>query len=116
MACAVSPYIETARNVLRPEHLCHPLIVIPAHVVHTGRQHIVISSVMSEVPWVAHVGHIVHGQVEVAVIVVVAIQEIDRIECSAQRKYRVKDIGMTESQIHRVESTEATADGCQPRT
>src|ERR1700678_1763189 len=76
VACVVAPYIETARDAFVAEDLRHAFVVVPTLVVNAGGEDVVVTAVTIEIPGVADVGEVVHGDVEVAVVVVVAAEKV----------------------------------------
>src|SRR5580698_8310000 len=65
VACVVAPYVETARDTFVAKDLCHAFIFVPALIVDTGCEDVGVATVAVEIPGVADVGEVVHGDVEV---------------------------------------------------
>jgi len=76
VACIVAPDVETDGDIFIAEDLCHAFVVVPALVVDAGGENVGIATVAVEIPRVADVGEVVHGDVEVAVVVVVATEKV----------------------------------------
>src|ERR1700760_35564 len=76
VACVVAPHVETARDAFVAEDLCHAFVVVPTLVVNAGGEDVAVTAVAIEIPRVADVGKVMHGDVEVAVVVVVAAEKV----------------------------------------
>ena len=111
MAGVVSPDVEAAGDIFVAEDLRHTFVCVPALVVHAGREDVGVVPVAIEIPGVADVRQIVHGDVEVAVVVVVAGEEAGGVEGSAHREHGGEDVGVAEGDVERVIAAEAAADG-----
>src|SRR3981081_1352561 len=64
-----------------------------------------------EIPRVAGVRQIVQGDVEIAVVVVVAGEEAGGVEGAAHGEHRGKDVRVAEGDVQCVKAAEAAADG-----
>src|SRR5258708_22200551 len=91
----VTPYIELAGDVLVAEDLRHAFVCVPALVVHAGREDVFVVPVAVEIPGIAGVRQVVHGDVEVAVVVVVAGEEAGGVEGATHGEQRGEVFGMT---------------------
>lgn len=113
VACVVAPYIEAARDAFVAEDLRHAFVVVPTLVVNAGGEDVVVTAVTIEIPGVADVGEVVHGDVEVAVVVVVAAEKVGGVEGSAHGEHGGEDVGMPERSVQGVVAAEARADGAK---
>jgi hypothetical protein len=113
VACVVAPDVEAARDTFVAEYLCHTFVVVPALIVNTCGQDVGIAPIAVEIPGVADVGEVVHGNVEVAVVVVVAGEKVGRVKGSAHREHGCEDVWMAEGDVHSVIAAEAGADGAE---
>ena len=86
-------------------------VVAAAHVFVAGGENVGVVAVLIEEPGVGEVGDVVSGDVVVAVVVVVAVEEAGWIEGSAEREDGVEDVGMAEGDVGGVVAAEAAADG-----
>ena len=111
MTRVVSPYVEAAWNSFVAEDLRHALVVVPALIVDTGCEDVGVVTEAIEIPMVADVGQVMRGDVEVAVVVVVAAEEVRGVEGSAHGEHTAEDVGMAEGDVEGVISTEAGSDG-----
>src|SRR5215469_14941408 len=80
MASVVPPYIQPMRNVPVAHDFGQAFVLVPAHIVFTGREDVFVLAVAIEVPGITHVSQIMGRVVEVAVVVIVAIEELCDIE------------------------------------
>src|SRR5580692_12986941 len=95
------------RNRLFAQNAIEVLILRQALVVPTGRQGIRVIAEAIEEPRIAEVRQVVRRQIEVAILVVVAIEESRQIERSRERKKSRKDVRMAQRDVHRVVPSEA---------
>jgi len=93
VTCVVSPYIEPARNSFVAKDLRHAFVVVPALVVDTGCKDVGVVTEAIEIPMVTDVRQIMRGNVEVTVVVVVAAQEVRRVEGGAMESIPLKTSG-----------------------
>lgn len=100
VACAIAPDIEAAGNLLGVEDVGHLLIHVAADVVHSGGEDAVVAAIEVEVVSIAHVRHVVGGQVEIAILVVVAGEEAGGVERAAHRKNGGEGFGMAKSHVN----------------
>jgi predicted alpha/beta superfamily hydrolase len=110
VAGVVAPDFETAGDIFAAEDLGHAFVGVPALIVNAGGEDVLVTAVAFEVYRVAHVLKVVHGNVEVAVVVIVAREEGRGVEGSAHGEHGGEDIGMAKSEIERVVAAEAAAD------
>ena len=113
MTRVVSPYVEAAWNSFVAEDLRHALVVVPALIVDTGCEDVGVVTEAIEIPMVADVGQVMRGDVEVAVVVVVAAEEVRGVEGSAHGEHTAEDVGMAEGDVEGVIAAEAGADGAE---
>ena len=111
MACIVAPDFEATGDIFVAEDLRHTLVGVPALVVNAGSEEVLIAPVALEVCGVAHVLQVVHGDVEVAIVVVVAGEEAGGVERTAHGEHCGEDFGMAEGDVQRVIAAEAAAKG-----
>jgi hypothetical protein len=111
VAGIVTPDIELAGNTFITEDLGHAFVRVPALVVHAGREDVLVVPVAVEIPGIAGVRQIVHGDVEVAVVVVVAGEEAGGVEGAAHGEHGRKNVGVAEGDVECVIAAEAGADG-----
>ena len=98
VACVVAPDVEAARDTFVAEDLRHAFVIVPALVVNAGGEDVGVTPVAVEIPGVADVGEVVHGDVEVAVVVVVAGEKVGGVEGSAHGEHGGEDVGMAEGE------------------
>ncbi len=115
MTSVVAPDIEAARNIFVAKDLRHAFVLVPALIVNTGGEDVGITAVTIEIPRIADVWEIVHRNVEVAVVVVVAAEKVGGVEGSAHGEHAGEDIWVTERHVHCVVPAEAGADGADSR-
>jgi hypothetical protein len=84
VAGVVAPDVEAARYVFVAEDLREVFVVAAAHVFVAGGEDVGVVLVLVEEPGVGEVGQIVGGDVVVAVVVVVAVEEAGGVEGSAE--------------------------------
>jgi len=111
VAGVVAPDVEAARYVFVAEDLREVFVVAAAHVFVAGGEDVGVVLVLVEEPGVGEVGQIVGGDVVVAVVVVVAVEEAGWIEGSAEGEDGVEDVGVAEGDVGGVIAAEAAADG-----
>ena len=110
MAGVVTPDVELAGDVFVAEDLRHAFVRVPALVVHAGGEDVLVVPVAVEIPGVAHVRQVVHGDVEVAVVVVVAGEKAGGVEGAAHGEHGGEDVGMAQGDVECVIAAEAAAD------
>ena len=111
MAGAVSPDVQPMRNVLLAHELGQAFIFVPAHVVLAGGQHEFVFAITLKVPGVPHVPEEVRRAIEVAVVIVVAVEELRDVECSAHAEAGTHHVRPTQRQVHGVVSAERAPGG-----
>ena len=111
MAGVVAPDVEAAGDAFVAKDLRHTFVVVPALVVDTGGKKVGVAPIAVEIPGIADVGQVVHGDIEVAVVVVVAGEEAGGVEGAAHREHRSEDVGVAEGDVEGVIATEAGANG-----
>jgi len=115
VAGVVTPDVELAGDVFVAKDLRHAFVCVPALVVHAGGKDVGVVLVAAKVPGVADVRQVVHGDVEVAVVVVVAVEEVGGVKGSAHGEQSGEDVGMAEGDVGGVIAAEAAADGAELR-
>src|SRR5947209_7547681 len=116
VAGAVSPPVDPVRNGLLAHDLRQSLVLVPAHLVFSGCQNISILTVMVQAPGIADILEVMGRTIEVAVVVIVAVEKLANVESSAHAQAGLHHIRTTKSQIQGVVAAKRTAGGTQVRT
>ncbi len=103
------PCVELVRNAFGAHDAVEILILSEALVVPTCAEDVGVAPVVVEEPWVAQVRQVVRGQIEVAILVVVAVEKIRDVECARHGEQTGEDIWMAESDVGGVVAAEAAA-------
>src|ERR1700761_9366346 len=96
VARVIAPHIQSHRNALRAHHRGQLLVVIPALIVHSRRQHVRPPLHLAQDARIAQVGQKVQWLIEVHIVVVVPTQKSEtlQIERSAHRQKSCEHIRM----------------------
>lgn len=116
MASVVAPDVEATGNLLGMENVGHLLVHVAAHVVDAGGEDTGVATIGVEVMSIAHVWHVVGGEVEVTVLVVVAGEKAGGVERTSHGEDSGEDLGITEGNIDRMVTTKAAPDGAEAGT
>jgi len=111
VAGVVSPDVELAGDAFRSEDVRNAFIGVPALIVDAGGEDVFVAPVLIEIPGVVQVREVVHGDVEVAVVVVVAGEKAAGVECAADGEHGGEDVGVAQGEVQCVVAAEAAADG-----
>ena len=111
MACIVAPDFETTGDIFFTEDLGHAFVGVPALIVDAGGEDVFVAAVALEICRVVHVLKVVCGDVEVAVVIVVAGEEAGGVERPTHGEHPSKDFRVTQGEVERVIAAEAATDG-----
>ena len=110
-----APDVEADRDALVTEDAGHNFVSVPALVVVAGYEDVRIVAVMIKEPRIGGLRNVVRGKVEVAILIVVAAEEVGDVKGPAHREDGGKDVWVSQGSVHCVISTEAAADGSETR-
>lgn len=113
MAGVVAPYVEAAGNLFGVEDVGHLLINVAADVVDGSGKNAGIAAIEVEVAGIVHVRHVMGGQVEVAILIVVTGEEARGVEGSSHGKDVGEDGRMAEGDVDGMIAAKAATDGGQ---
>lgn len=116
MTGSVAPDIEAARYLFCVEDVGHLLVHLATDVVDAGGKDTGVATEIVKVMSVADVRHVVGGQVEVAVLIVVAGEEAGGIERATHREDSGKDLGVAKGDVDCMVTTKAASDGAEAGT
>ena len=109
------PRIKLVRNPLRTHDPVKILVLSQALVVPAGAQHVGVPPVTLEEPGVGQVGQVVSGQIEVAILVVVALQKLLEIEGPGHGQKPGKQVRTAQCDVDRMVAAEAAPQRHQVR-
>src|SRR5579871_4536226 len=93
------PVVEKVGDPLAPEEPGHPEVAVPALVPFAGPEDDSHGAELPEDALVGQVGQVVDRIVEVAVVVVVAVEEGLDVEGAAHADAVARDVGMAKGEI-----------------
>ena len=103
------PDVNLVRNPFVIQNAIELLILAQALVVPTGGEHILVAPKTIEKPWIREAGQIVRGQMEVAIVVVIAVEKTGEVKCARQRDKSSKDLRVAQGDIDRVIAAETAS-------
>ncbi len=109
------PHVELVRNSLLAQDAIELLILREALVVPSSGQHVRIGAKAIEEPRIFEPGQVVRGQMEVAILVVVAVEKGGEVESAGHGEKSAEKAGMAQGDVHRVVAAEAAAKRQQAR-
>ena len=110
-----APVVQVMSDAAVPENLRHPVrgpAVFPRAT--AGHEVDVATGVLKEIPWVTLVGHIVHGVIEVEVVIIHAVHGVPHVVDARERVAAFHVVGMLEESVGRVIGAERSAQRGNP--
>src|SRR4029078_13053054 len=98
-----APVVQMMSNAAIPENLRHSVgraAVLPWTT--AGYESDVATRVLMEIPWVTLVGDIVHGVIEIEIVIVHSIHGVSHVVDARERVTTLHAVGMLEESVSRV--------------
>ena len=76
------PRVELVGNAFGAHDAVEILVLAEALIVPAGGEDVGVVAILIEKPGVRHVGKVVSGEIEIAILIVIANEEVGEVECT----------------------------------
>src|SRR5580692_5463420 len=104
------PGVDPVGNALGAHDAVEVLILPEALIVPAGAENVRVAPVAIEEPGIAEIGQVMRRQIEVAVLVVVAVEEVGDVEGAGHAEQAGEYIGMAQRNVGGMVAAEAAAE------